>query len=239
MKPSGLKESLGVLLKEEALQTVEHNILENTLVLESIEPFPSYHGENMPSETKPDSIFLITDKNYPDETIFRVSQHLCCYEGIAVDACPAEIFIHSTTYYAIRIRGLHNYVHIKDIQKCYVDRNIQFMKIKNIKTSALIRVTKVFSIAKLQEGIYHDLDDENTYYIALPYHFNREKFWRTTGIVKNNMDNSNFDCAAGFIYSKEMMEFVRIYAQNIPAERLTSIREKYLEEIAKIRDDAM
>jgi hypothetical protein len=41
-------ESIGVLLKEETLQTVEHYVLENTLVLESIEPFPGYHGQNMP-----------------------------------------------------------------------------------------------------------------------------------------------------------------------------------------------
>jgi hypothetical protein len=56
--------------------------------------------------------------------------------------------------------------------------------------------------------------------------------------IKNNLDNSNFDCASGFIYFKELMEFVRIYGLNADIVRLRIIRQKYLDEIAKIRDDA-
>jgi hypothetical protein len=67
-------ETMGSLLKEESLQTVEHSILPNTMVLESQAPFPGYHGENMPFDTKPDSLFLITTRPYPAESIFRISQ---------------------------------------------------------------------------------------------------------------------------------------------------------------------
>jgi hypothetical protein len=36
-----------------------------------------------------------------------------------------------------------------------------------------------------------------------------------------------------------MMEFVRVYIHNPDEGRLKQIREKYIEEIGKIRDDAL
>ncbi|RPH73529.1 hypothetical protein EHM76_05220, partial [bacterium] len=130
-------ESIGVLIKEESLQTVEHYVLENTLVLESIEPFPGYHGENMPTGTKPDSLFLITDKPYPNEVVFRVSQHLCCYQSIPIDATPVEIFIMNSNLSGIRLRGLNNYTLIAEIQGCYMDKNIRFLRMKHFKEPGL------------------------------------------------------------------------------------------------------
>ena len=81
---------------------------QNTLVLENLEPFPGYHGENLPLDTKPDSIFLITDRQYVAESIFRLSAPMCSYAKIEFDACPAEIFINNTQFYGIRIKELNN-----------------------------------------------------------------------------------------------------------------------------------
>lgn len=232
-------ESMGVLIKEEKVQTVEHYIRENTLVLESIEPFPGYHGENMPTGSKPDSLFLITDRMYPNETIFRVSQHLCCYQSIPVDATPVEISVLNNSLYGIRLRGLNNYSLIAEIQGCYMDKNILFHRIKNINAPGLMRITKIFLIEQIENYIYKDIEDSNTYYLAVPYHFSWNLFRRVTLSIKNNMDNSDFDCASGHIYLKDMMEFVRIYINNPDMDRLKHIREKYLDEISKIRDDAI
>jgi hypothetical protein len=238
MKTSPI-ESLGVLLKEETIHTVENHIRENTLVLESIEPFPGYHGENMPTHAKPDSLFLITDKAYPDETIFRVSQHLCCYQSITVDATPVEISVMNNMLHGIRLKGLNNYSLISEIQGCYVDKEIRFMKYRVIRAPGLMRITKIFKLEPIEDHVYKDMEDENTYYITVPYHFNWNLFRRITLSIKNNLDNSNFDCASGFIYQKDMLEFVRVYVHNPNSGRLKHIREKYLEEIAKIREDAM
>jgi len=232
-------ESIGVLLKEETLQTVEHYVLENTLVLESIEPFPGYHGENQPTGTRPESLFLITDKAYPAERIFRVSQHLCCYQNFPIDATPVEISILNSTLNGIRIRGLNNYSLIAEIQGCYIDKEVRFMKMKTINAPGVMKITKIFLLERMDNHIFRDLEDANTYYVTVPYHFSWNLFRKVTLIIKNNLDNSNFDCASGYIYLKDMMEFVRIYVHNPDIERLKLIREKYLEEIAKIRDDAL
>ena len=239
MKTSEIHESMGVLLKEETLQTVEHYVLQNTMVLESIEPFPGYNGENPFGESKPDSLFLITDKTYPVEHIFRTSQHICCLQNISLDACPSDVFIMNSNLPGIRIRGLHNYPLITEIQGCYLDRGIRFMKMKMINAPGVMSITKVFSFEKIATHIYKDLDDENTFYLTVPYHFSWNLFKRVTLNVKNNLDNSNFDAASGFLYLKDMMEFVRIYARNPELVRLETIREKYLDEIYKIRDDVL
>lgn len=233
MQNSDSIESMGFLIKEEILQTVEHFVLQNTLVLENLEPFPGYHGENLPNDSKPDSLFLITDKHYSTEHIFRVSYFGCNYTKIPFDACPAEIFINNTQLYGIRIRGLNNYSSVSDIQGCYNDHAIKFMKKLKINASGLIRVNKIFSLKRIAEHIYRDLDDKLTYYLSIPLHMNWNLFKQTVRQVKNNLDNSNFDCASGFIYLKTMIELVRIYTHHADISRLTMIREKFLEEIAR------
>lgn len=238
MKTNERIESIGVLLKEETLQTVDHYVLENTLVLENLEPFPGYLGENLPTNVKPESLFLITDKPYPLERILRVSQHMCC-QSIPIDACQAEISVQNSTYHGIRIRGLSNYSFVAEIQRCYLEKNILFMKKKAIHAPAIMKITKIFSAERIDGTIYKDLDDDNTFYLTIPYHFTWNLFQKVSFRVKNNLDNSNFDGASGFIYLRDMLEFVRIYAQDTDIVRLKAIREKYIEEIAKIRDDRL
>jgi hypothetical protein len=236
MPLSEIIESMGFLLKEESLQIVEHCVLQNTLVLENLEPFPGYHGENLPCDTKPDSLFLITDKQYSAESILRISSQLCALAKIAFDACPAEIFMYNTQLFGIRIRGLSNYSLISEIQNCYVDHGIKFMKKRKINATGLIRINKIFCLEKLAEHIYKDLDDEKTFYLSVPMHLNWNLFKQAVRQVKNNLDNSNFDCASGFIYLKTIFEFVRIYTQHAEIPRLKTIREKFLEEITRIQE---
>lgn len=235
MKYPDKLESMGVLLKEETLQTVDQYIVQNTLVLENLEPFPGYHGE-MPMASKPDSIFLVTEKQYPIENIFRISQCLCNYHQFRFDSCPAEIFIYNTHLPCIRIKDLNNYSYIADIQGCLIDQGISFMKKKKISAPGLIRIDKVFSLAAIEDYLYKDNDDDKTFYLEIPYHFNWNIFKKSTEHVKNNIDNSNFDAALGFIYLKEIMDFIRIYTKNPDINRLHGIRNKYLEEIKRIQE---
>jgi hypothetical protein len=235
MKDPDKLQSLGALLKEETLQTVDHYVVQNTLVLESLEPFPGYHGE-MPFDSKPDSIFLITEKQYLLENVFRTSQYLYNYHQFSFDSCPAEIFIHNTHLFSIRIKGLNNYSYIADLQSYLINHGISFMKKKKISAPGLIRIDKIFSLDLIEHYIYKDLDDDKTFYLEIPFHFNWNLFKKTTEHVKNNIDNSNFDAALGFIYLKEIMDFIRIYTKNPDIKRLQGIRNKYLEEIKRIQE---
>lgn len=236
MNHSNRIETLGSLLKEEVLQTIEHNIVPNTLVLESLEPFPGYHGENLPSDAKPEAIYLVLSKKHDVEEIFRTSQHLCGYFNLQFDATPGELILHNTQYSCIRVRGIKSYDGIGDIQGCYMDAGFAFMKTRNLKESCLIRIDKVYSMESMADHIYRDLDDDLTFYIDIPYHFNWNLFRQVTFNVKNNLDNRNFDAALGFIYHKHLLDLVRLYTMNPNVNRLRQIREKYLEEIKRLQE---
>jgi hypothetical protein len=110
---------------------------------------------------------------------------------------------------------------------------------KSLHSPALLRIIKIFRIQLIENQIYKDLEDDSTFYFAIPYHFTWEKFKQVTMSVKNNLDNSNFDAASGFVYQKELIELVRIYIKNSDTARLKAIQERYNEEILKIRDDAL
>jgi len=229
-------ETLGSLFKEEVLQTVDHYILPNTFVLESLEPFPGYHGENLPTEAKPEVLYLVLSKKHEVEEIFRVSQHLCGYFKLHFDATPGELSLYNNHYYCIRVRGMKSYTGIADIQGCYLDAGFSFMKMHQLKDAGLIRIDKVFSIERMASHIYRDMDDELTYYIDIPYHFNWNLFRQVTFNVKNNLDNLNFDAALGFIYQRNVLDLVRVYTKNPEVSRLEQIREKYFDEIRKLQE---
>jgi hypothetical protein len=149
------------------------------------------------------------------------------------DACPAEISIYNSAYFGIRIKGLISYTGIADIQGCYMDQGLSFLKFKKIKSSGLMKIEKIFRLERIDDFIYKDREDALTYYLIIPYVFNWNLFKKVTSNITNNLENRNFDAAVGFVYLKEMMDFVRIYAKT-DISRLRIIREKYLEEISHI-----
>ncbi|MBN2522322.1 MAG: hypothetical protein JXB24_03560 [Bacteroidales bacterium] len=228
-------ETLGSLIKEEMLQTVEHNIVQNTFVLESQEPFPGYLGKNLPSEKKPESFYIVISKKQSIEATLRLTQNLCSYFNFKIDACPAEILLSNHTYDCIRLRGMMTYNNIADIQRSYSDAGFSLSKKRNIHAPGIIKINKVFCLEKIADHVYKDVEDLLTYYLTAPFQLDWNLFREVTINVKNNLDNSNFDAAMGFIYQKRILDFIRLYLKNPDVNRLQNIRNKYLEEIHKIR----
>ena len=67
-------ETMGSIAKVEKLETLSVNILENTLVLKEIEPFPGYHGANLPSGYNPTAVYLVLKKKVSSVRIKRITQ---------------------------------------------------------------------------------------------------------------------------------------------------------------------
>lgn len=112
-----LIETLGLLTKEETLTTVKDNIVPNTFVLESLEPFPGYHGENLPTDTKPEALYLITSKRLSTEQVYRTVRRIQKFASFPLNAIPGEIMIYNSIYYCIRIRHIQKYEMVREIQK--------------------------------------------------------------------------------------------------------------------------
>ena len=102
-------ETIGAIAKEEYLKTVDHYILPNSFVMQNLEPYPGYHGLNLPTDKEPDTFFLVTTEQHSPEKIFRIAHNIRSFTEIHFDACPARLCIGNDTYHAIRIRDLKKF----------------------------------------------------------------------------------------------------------------------------------
>ena len=208
----------------------------NTFVLENDEPYPFYHGGNLPTEVKPVSVFLMTKKKYSTEKILRISQNIFKYYDHKFDAVTGVICMNNETIPCIRLRELHNYECIEELQKYFLSEGVNFLKKRTLKTLAIIQLKKIFTIEEIAPGIYKDLDDPSMFYIKIPKQLSWRLFTQITARVRNNVEkeDANFDAALAAIYTRDILDVARIYAREMNLNRLKIIKEKYEDIISKV-----
>jgi len=233
MATSRIIETMGSISKVEKLETLSNNILENTLVLEEIEPFPGYHGANLPTGYNPTAVYLVLKKKHSTVKILRITQAIRKYFKDEFDGAAAQICINNDIFPCIRLRNLKNYSIIPELQKSYLYEGLKFMKKRKISGEGVIELKKHFELEKLDNHIYKDLLDPLMYYVEIPRHLSWKMFLEITTTIKHNIDKVNFDAAIGAIYLKDIIEVVRIFAKDMNKDDLRVIREKYIEELRK------
>lgn len=225
--------SAGFVLKTEKIRTIDSGIVPDTLVAEALEPFPGYHGENIPESLQPEYIFLFLKYPYTMEDIVRAAGRLQKY-------CRAPFESHYTRfklfnneyYYAIRLRRMEDYSHIKSIQECFMDEGLQFMKARKIEATGLLKVFKFLQLESVAEGVYKDANEQCIHYLEMPGYMNWKLFVDITHQVKNNVEVLNFDAAQTSLFDyQNVREFVRIYCfrDERQQEKLHQLRTRYLQ----------
>ena len=224
---------MGSIIKVEELKTLDSNILENTLVLEEIEPFPGYHGANLPTGYNPSTVYIALKKKLSTIKILRLTQQIKKYFRHEFNGTPANICINNETFNCIRIRNIENYHIIPDLQKSYLYEGVKFLKKKNVSGEAIIEITKHFDLQEMGEGIYKDLEDPLMYYIKIPVHFHWQMFYEMTLSIRRNLDDLRFDAALGVLHLKEITDVVRLFSRDMSIDDLRKIRSMYTEELKK------
>ncbi len=227
--------TIGGIAKEESLYTLTTNIMPNTFVLENDEPYPGYHGKNLPGGTKPFSVFLMTRKRHSTENILRLNKKIRKYFDRPFDAVPGMICLYNETIPCIRVRGMDTYDYIGELQKCFFSEGVKFLKTRNVKQQAVITLKKLYDIEPIEDKIFKDNDEPSTFYILISKQLSYEQFRKLSINVRNNIDKdkANFDAALASIYTKEVMDAVRIYAKDLDVDKLRLILETYEEELIK------
>lgn len=233
MATTRIIETMGSISKVEKLETLDTNILENTLVLEEIEPFPGYHGANLPTGYNPCAVYLVYKKKLSSVKIRRMTQEIRKTVKFDLDGTAAGICINNDVFNCVRLRNLPSYSVIPELQKNYMHEGLKFRKKKKVTGEAIIELKKQFELEKMDDGIYKDMLDPLMYYIEVPRHLNWHLFQEITTAIKHNIDNLNFDAAVGAIYLKDIVEVIRIFAKDLTLEDLKVIRRKYIDEIHK------
>lgn len=224
--------SIGTIIKKENLASVEHETNSNALVLESLHPFPGYHGTTVPDATDPRSLFLVTDQIYHNDLIIRAVQKVKKHYPHHFDGAVGKIELFNTPAGVVRIKFLA-YEHVGSLVSALEKEGLHFMKQRKVlEYSSIIKITKYFMIQKSGEGIYADQNWKNMFYLNIPVLLEWKDFEKITMSIKHNLDDNNFDAALCTMYDENgLLDFVRIYDEHCCQGKLLHIRNKYLEAI--------
>jgi hypothetical protein len=233
-KSGRIIEVTGYIKKREALSPIESNIIPNTCVLESQDPFPGYHGFNMPDEAEPRSLFFLISNTYSFEDIARRTKKIARQFGYDFNASIGSIYIQPYTYNCIRIKYLASFSLLPSLQELFIEEGVKFLKYKDIQEKGIIVVKKNFLVEEADDGIYRDLENPAKNYIELSEKLSWEKFSNITFTIKNNIIDNNFDAAVGVFYRLSgILDVARIYDRDNSLEKMRILKEMYNEEIRK------
>jgi hypothetical protein len=227
----------GHIKKQETLITLENKNIARCGVLESLHPFPGYHGRNLPDEEKPRALFLLLSSSHSTEEVARHTKAIKNDLHLDFHAADGTIFIHPYQYPCLRIKHLSTFQNLSKIIKEYENKGLEFNKSKEIKQEeAIIKIYKNFLVREEEKNIYHDLEDKSKGYLEIPEKLDWESFREITFNIKNNLIHNNFDAALGvFFRAKGISDIIRIYDQDKETERLRSLRDMYLKEIEQLK----
>jgi len=218
-------ETIGSIEKKEIIESLNFD----DLVLESLHPFPGYHGTSVPDQTNPKSVFLVLRNNYPEEDIIRailkIKQKLPTY----FDASPGTITIFNQVEPCIRVKELDNYTFIPELLSQFKSEGFAFMKSRKVDSyEGLIRIKKYFILDEINDGIYMDKETPEMGYFEIPIQLDWDSFEKITLDIKRNIEENNFDAALGTIYRKNgLKDIIRIFDTNVCLGECLFLREKY------------
>ena len=224
-----LLETIGTIEKKEMLGPVGYK----ELVLEAFQPFPGYHGTNVPDHIKPNSLFAITRSKYTEEKIIRAIQKIKSERGFSFDGSPGMVTLYNMLNPCIRFKDLDTYDELTPILKAFEDEGIEFMSNRKIEPyTGIIKVKKYFLVEVLSDYLFKDAEDPNIHYFSIPIQLRFNQFEKITIDLKNNLEDSRFDAALGTIFRKTgVIDVIRIYDDKCTPEKLDLIRSKYLQAI--------
>lgn len=232
MNAKTILEIIGTIEKKEKLVSVGYD----NMVLESLRPYPGYHGDTVPDTTDPKSAFLITREKYTEEAIIRATILAKEHTPIVFDGTPGEIEFLNEWTQCVRIKGLKNYNLIPEVLDAYKKAGIEFTKGRKVRPyEGLIRIKKYFILDELDQGVYMDKESPEMAYFEVPVELPFDKFEEITLHIKRNLKENNWDAALGVFYRKTgLVDVIRIYDVNVCLGQCLFLRDKYQKEIEKL-----
>ncbi len=225
-------ETVGMVSKKEKLASAD---LDNcrVLVLENLEPFPGYHGLNLPKDSVPGSLFLVTKYTYNDEKIIRAIQQIKSMDNhTEFDGTPGTIKLFNNSAGVLRLKGL-SYENLPKLVELFEDTGIDFKKKKKVSPyETIIKIRKFFKLHEIEDGIFQDDIIKEMHYIVLPKYLRWNSFEKITLDIKYNIEDNNYDAALVSVYYESgILDMVRIFDENATIEKLRNIKKKYIEKL--------
>ena len=221
------------LTKNDTVVAIDENILQGSLVFDSLNPFPGYYHET-PTSSRPIYIYMVLNRQYPLEEVIRATQNIEKEYGWDFDAGKGYMTIGSEFLNVIRMRHLPQIDLVEKIQDAYLKQGISFLMNKKLKgqLETIVKIVKFSTLEEVGEGIYVSADEPTFGYVEIPKYLRSDIFSKVSMDVKYNWEGHEFDAAAGSFYKDgKLYEVVRIRSNKIDAEYLTAIRKLFVEKI--------
>ncbi len=224
-------ERYGGITKEEPLSCVDNDILmSNTCVLEAVSPFFGYYSQVQYS-TRPQILYLVSADFVSLETLLRTTLKVQKQVKYHIDAVTGTVSLFNQTCHVIRFLNIPNYDKIATLQKVYLEHGITYKKkVKSFQNEmAMIKLRRFFNLIPVGEGIYLEEGHPNFGYFAIPEFIGWEDFKKLTTEVRFDTDLLYFDAATAYFYENgSITDLVRIYRENLTADRLKAIKDRYI-----------
>jgi len=221
------------LTKNDTVVAIDGNILQGSLVFDSLNPFPGYYHET-PTSSRPIYIYMVLNRQYPLEEIIRATQNIEKEYGWDFDAGKGYMTIGSEFLNVIRMRHLPQIDLIEKIQDAFLKQGISFLMNKKLKgqLETSVKIVKFSKLEEVGEGVYVSADEPTFGYVEISKYLRSDIFSKVSMDVKYNWEGHEFDAAAGSFYNDgKLYEVVRIRSNKIDTEYLTAIRKLFVEKI--------
>lgn len=233
-------QSLGYLLKKEKLASLASDHGYSELLLESLQPFPGFYEEYFVPTTdrdqRPRSVFMVI-RNFDvchEDDFIRICVHIKRDHQIKFDAALSNIVLYNETSTTIRV-NMDDYSQLPELIGHFKEVGVKFSASKQVKPyQSLIKIRRFFDLDVMADGIYKDVDKDDTYYFAMPLFMTWDEFEKATISIRNNYTYKTYDAAQAAVYNKSgVIELIRIYDRKADLSKLQSLQEKYLIEAGR------
>ena len=87
-------------------------------------------------------------------------------------------------------------------------------------------------------GFYLDHEEPDMCYLQIPNHISWDAFAKITLDMKRNIEDNKFDAALAVIFRRNcVIDCVRIYDHQIDLSKISIIKDRYLKEIKKLKNN--
>ena len=224
------RQFLGYSLKEESVEVLNQNILQKTFVIDVHFPFAGYHGHGgIYDPSHPRAILFMTKEKHSFEHVLRTKEKLKEIFDFDLVAGPCEVIIWNKKIPGIRVKGIPTYQDIMHVQHAFRDEGYAMRRSNKVKdATVLIKVKKFFNVEYLEDGICRDLDDPLMSYVEVPQKLNWELFRKKTALIKNKVNDQNYDIVEGIFYKDgKVQDMLRIIKPDISLDLLQQLKNEY------------
>ncbi len=224
-------QTLGLIFKEEKVASLDFNIIDKTLVLEAVNPYPGYYRDDNKSKEKI-SVYMVSKNSLDIEIVARLANKIKPDLDFDFTASYSTVCIKNSTFNTIRFFEIDDYSKVIKIQKALIKNNFEFEKFQKINGEALIRVSKFLKIEVAEDVLFIDGDTKDFLYFEISKELNWNKFRDLTIGIRNSWKLANFDAALGSVFlDGQIHEIIRIYSKNANLNDFREIRKRFLEKI--------